>query len=50
MTDGLLTVAALQMEVSDDRDRNLDRVEEMIRTAAAAGARLVLPQELFERP
>ena len=50
MTDGLLTVAALQMAVADDRDRNLDRVEEMIRTAAAAGARLVLPQELFELP
>ncbi|GGB40394.1 N-carbamoylputrescine amidase [Tistrella bauzanensis] len=50
MSEGHLTVAALQMQVEDDRDRNLDRVEDMVRAAAAAGARLVLPQELFELP
>ena len=40
-------VAALQMRCGDDGDVNIDRTEGLIRRAAAAGARIVLPQELF---
>jgi N-carbamoylputrescine amidase len=42
-----LTVAAIQMSFGPDRAANLDRVEERVREAAARGARLVLPSELF---
>lgn len=42
-----LTVAALQFAPSDDVSENIDRVEEMARTAAAEGAQVVLPPELF---
>ncbi len=42
-----LTVAALQMACGPDRDANVARAEGLIRRAAAEGAQIVLPQELF---
>jgi N-carbamoylputrescine amidase len=42
-----VTVAALQMACGPSRDDNLDRMESLVRAAARAGARLVVPQELF---
>ena len=46
----LLTVAATQMACSWDRDENIANAERLVRRAAAEGARLILPQELFETP
>ncbi|MBI1262827.1 MAG: N-carbamoylputrescine amidase [Rhizobiales bacterium] len=45
-----LTVAATQMACGWDREENIARVEKLVREAASRGARLVLPQELFEAP
>ena len=45
-----VTVAAVQMASSPDRDANLERVEALIRRAAAAGAGLVVTQEMVSRP
>ncbi len=45
-----LTVAAIQCPLGDDVETNVTRVEGHIRAAAAQGARLVLPSELFEGP
>ena len=45
-----LTVAATQMACSWDLPANLERAEKLIREAAAAGARVILIQELFETP
>ena len=45
-----LSVAATQMACSWDLPANLDRAEKLIREAAAAGARVILIQELFEAP
>ena len=42
-----VTVAAMQMAASDDHAANLDQAEAIIRDAAAAGANIVLPSELF---
>jgi len=39
--------AALQMSCSDDKQANIDKAEQQIREAAAAGANLVCLQELF---
>jgi len=46
----LVTVAATQFAVSTDRATNVDKAEAMVRRAAAAGANIVLLQELFEGP
>src|SRR5580692_6318970 len=46
----IVTVAATQMACSLDRDANIARVEKLIRSAAAKGARVVLIQELSESP
>lgn len=43
-----VTVATTQMEISRDPDINLDKAEKMVRDAAAAGANIILLQELFE--
>lgn len=43
-----LTVAATQMSCEWDRDANVAKAEKLVRSAAAAGARLVLLPELFE--
>ncbi len=45
-----LTVAAVQMSMSDDIDHNVAAAERHVRTAVAAGAQLVLIPELFEGP
>ena len=49
MTD-TLTVAALQLAFGDDIDENIRNVSELVREAAAKGAQVVLPPELFEGP
>jgi N-carbamoylputrescine amidase len=43
-----LIVAAVQSAFSDDRDRNVARMTQMVRDAAGKGARAVLMPELFE--
>jgi N-carbamoylputrescine amidase len=43
-----LTVAALQLVLTDEVDENIARVSELVREAAAKGAQVVLPPELFE--
>lgn len=45
-----LTVAALQMSMSDDTAANVATAERLVRAAAAEGARLILIPELFEGP
>jgi N-carbamoylputrescine amidase len=43
-----LKVAALQLAFSDDVDENIRNVSALVRDAAAKGAKVVLPPELFE--
>jgi N-carbamoylputrescine amidase len=50
VTEGPLTVAAIQCPLGGGRAQNLARVEGHVRAAAAQGARVVLPPELFEGP
>jgi N-carbamoylputrescine amidase len=45
-----VTVAALQMSCGWDREANIARGEELVREAAARGARIILLPELFETP
>jgi len=45
-----VTLAAIQMACSADRDANLDRATSLVRVAASRGAQIVLLQELFETP
>ncbi|MGK2912404.1 MAG: N-carbamoylputrescine amidase [Sphingobium sp.] len=45
-----LTVAALQLSFTDDVAENIARVETHVRKAAARGAKIILPPELFEGP
>ncbi|WP_309663111.1 N-carbamoylputrescine amidase [Sphingomonas sp.] len=45
-----LTVAALQLAFGDDIDANIRAVSDLVREAAAKGAQVVLPPELFEGP
>ena len=45
-----VTVAALQLAFSDDEAANIALVEEHVRKAAARGAKIILPPELFEGP
>ena len=42
--------AALQLAFGDDIDANIGAVSELVREAAARGAKLILPPELFEGP
>jgi N-carbamoylputrescine amidase len=44
----LLTVAVIQTALTDDCSINVKRVEGWIREAAARGAKVILPSELFE--
>ena len=44
------TLAALQCELNADRATNVARVVALVREAAAAGAEVILPPELFESP
>lgn len=43
-----VTVAALQTALTDDIATNVARVTELVRAAAAKGAQIILPSELFE--
>ena len=43
-----ITVAALQLAFSDDLERNIANVSRLVREAAAKGAQVILPPELFE--
>ena len=43
-------VAATQCAFTEDLAENLNRVEALVRQAAAAGAQVILPSELFEGP
>ena len=43
-----VTVGAVQCAFSDDRDRDTGQVVDLVREAAARGARIVLPPELLE--
>jgi len=45
-----LTVAALQFAPSGDMQANIERVSELVREAAAQGADVILPPELFCGP
>jgi N-carbamoylputrescine amidase len=45
-----VTVAALQLAFSDDEAANIATVEDGIVKAAARGAKIILPSELFEGP
>ncbi len=49
-TARIVTVAATQMACSWDTEENLAAAELMVREAAAAGAQIILLQELFETP
>lgn len=42
-----VTVAAMQMSCSRDVEQNIDKAVELIHQAAAAGAQIILPQEVF---
>jgi len=50
MSDRIITVAAVQCALGGARANNIDRVESLVRDAAALGAQVVLPPELFEGP
>ncbi len=43
-------LAAIQCALGDDRGTNVARVEKLVRAAAAQGAQVILPPELFEGP
>jgi N-carbamoylputrescine amidase len=43
-----LTVAAIQSALTDEREANLKRIAGWVREAAATGAQVILPSELFE--
>ncbi len=45
-----ITVAATQMACGADAQANIARAEKLVREAAAAGAQIILIQELFETP
>ncbi len=45
-----VTVATTQFACAADRATNIERAEAMVRRAAAAGAEVILLQELFETP
>ena len=44
----MMHVAALQLALSDDADANIAAVSALVREAAAKGANVILPPELFE--
>jgi N-carbamoylputrescine amidase len=44
----MVTVAAIQMQMSELREANLDKAEAMVRDAAGQGAQIILLPELFE--
>jgi N-carbamoylputrescine amidase len=50
MTDRSITVAALQLPLPGPMAANIDAVCELVAQAAARGAQIILPPELFEGP
>lgn len=46
----IIRVAALQCAFTESLDENVARVERLVREAAATGAQVILPSELFEGP
>ncbi|HEY3816384.1 MAG TPA: N-carbamoylputrescine amidase [Polyangiaceae bacterium] len=50
MSGRTVVVAAVQCALGESRADNLARVEEHVRDAAARGAQVILPPELFEGP
>ncbi len=46
----MVKIAATQMACGADREENVKRASELVREAAAQGAKIVLIQELFETP
>lgn len=50
MTASHLHLAVIQCALGGDRTTNVDTVEQLIRRAAAEGAKIVVPPELFESP
>lgn len=48
MTTRILTTAAIQLPLTEQRDINIKHVMGCVREAAAAGAQVILPSELFE--
>ncbi len=48
MSERTIQLAVLQCELGDDAPRNIARVEALCREAAARGAQLIVPPELFE--
>jgi N-carbamoylputrescine amidase len=49
-TRDIVRVAALQTSYGSDRTANVEKTERLIREAAAQGAQIILPSELFEGP
>ncbi|MCQ2511571.1 MAG: N-carbamoylputrescine amidase [Lachnospiraceae bacterium] len=49
ITNRQVTIAAIQMRCSRDREESLATAERMVREAAAKGAQIILLPELFER-
>lgn len=45
-----VSVAALQMSCTGSREENIAKADRLVRKAAGLGARIILPQELFETP
>ena len=45
-----ITVAALQLAFTENREENIANVSELVREAAGKGSQVVLPPELFEGP
>lgn len=45
-----MTVAVLQAALGGEREANVRRIEALVREAAARGARVIVPPELFEGP
>jgi N-carbamoylputrescine amidase len=45
-----ITVAALQLAFGEELERNIANVSALVREAAALGAQVILPPELFEGP
>jgi N-carbamoylputrescine amidase len=50
MSDQRITVAAIQAPLGGTREENVARVTAHVRAAAAKGAQVILPPELFEGP
>ena len=50
MNDTIIKTAAIQTSYSEDRQSNVQKISELVREAAAHGAQVILPSELFEGP